>query len=184
MLQAKIIHSRETCLRLALVQDKCFGRTRQIVRVILGLIPAVIGYFVGYDKIWGILLLVLGVMLYWTSGGMYERDAEKAFRMTPEKYRKVDYYFRENDILVESGGAKKDVAYSTVLALVTDGFSYYLFVNPQQAYMMELKNVSRKEEEQFEAFLSGKTGKKWKTVIAREPFLRALRKQEKTGREK
>ena len=56
MVQAVINHTQETCLRLALVQDRCFGRTRKIIRVVLASIPIIIGFFVGYDNVWGILL--------------------------------------------------------------------------------------------------------------------------------
>lgn len=179
MLQAGIHHTQETCLRLALVQDKRFGLTRRIARVILALIPIFIGYFVGYDNIWGVLLLVLGVMIYYTTSWMYERDAERAFRATPEKFRKVEYYFRDKDILVESGGAKKEVGYDEIHALIMDGTYYYLFINPQQAFMAELENDSRKATEEFETFLSEKTEMKWKAIVAREPFFRAIRKQRK-----
>jgi len=176
MLQTGITHTQETCLRLALVKDKKFGTTRRLIRVILAAIPIVIGFFVGFDNIWGILLLVLGVYVYYSTSIMYRRDAERAFRGTPEQYRKVDYYFREHDILVEAGGAQKDVPYTEIKALFTDGTYYYLFVNTEQAYMMELKNPTRKEWERFEAFLKEKTGKKVKTVVARESFFNAIRR--------
>lgn len=174
MLETEITHTMDTCLRLALIQDKRFGRTRRVIRGVIALLPMLLGYAVGFDHIWGILLLVLGVMLYWTSGCMYERDAEKAFRMTPEKYRKVTYYFREKDVLIEAGGSQKAVSYDEIIALITDGSYYYLFINPQQAYMMELKKATRRDTERFENFLCEKTGKKWKAVMAREPFLRAI----------
>ena len=172
MLEAEITHTMDTCLRLALVQDKRFGRTRRVVRGVIALLPILLGCAVGLENLWGILLLVLGVVLYWTSGHMYERDAEKAFRMTPEKYRRVKYYFRDRDMLVEAGGTQKAVGYGEILALITDGSYYYLFINPQQAYMMELRKPTRRESERFEDFLREKTGRKWKVVIARRPFPR------------
>lgn len=177
MVKAGIDHTQATCLRLALVQDKCFGRTRRLIRRVLALIPIVIGYFVGYDKIWGILLLVLGVMIYYFTSYMYERDAEDSFRMTPEKFRKVNYNFYREDFLVAAGGEQRTVKYGEICALITDGFYYYLFINPRQAYMMELKNANRKDEKEFESYLSEQTGKKWKMVYAREPFHRAMRKR-------
>ena len=177
MLQTGIIHTPETCLRLALVKDKKFGLTRRLIRVFLAAIPIVIGYFVGFDNIWGILLLVLGVYVYYSTSAMYQRDAEKAFHGTPEKYRKVDYYFRDKDILVEAGGVKKEVPYEEIKALFTDGTYYYLFINSEQAFMMELKNPTRKEWEEFESFLKDKTGKKMKTVVARESYINMLRRR-------
>ena len=184
MLEAGIIHTQETCLRLALIQDSCFGRTRRVVRGVIAMIPVLIGYFVGFDRLGGILLLVLGVMIYCTTGNMYERDAEKAYQMTPEKYRRVNYYFRENDLLVESGGAQRATPYADIIGLISDGTYYYLFVNQSQAYMMQLKNASRKDEDHFEAVLQEKTGQKWKYKLPKEPFFHAMRKQlrEKRGR--
>ena len=177
MVQAVINHTQETCLRLALVQDRCFGRTRKIIRVVLASIPIIIGFFVGYDNVWGILLLVLGVMFYYFTAYMYERDAERAFRMTPEKYRSVRYQFSENGFTVEAGNEKREVDYGKLCFLADDGSYYYLFINSQQAYMMELKDAGREDAERFEAFLSEKTGKKWKPTDAREPFFRAMKKE-------
>ena len=177
MLQTGITHTQETCIRLALVKDKKFGVTRRLIRVFLAAIPVVGGFFVGLDSIWGILLVVLGVYVYYSTSAMYQRDAEKAFRGTPEKYRKVDYYFRDKDMLVEAGGLKKEVPYDSIKAMFTDGTYYYLFINSEQAFMMELKNPSRKEWEAFEAFLKEKTGKKLKTVVARESYINMLRRR-------
>ena len=42
---------------------------------------------------------------------------------------------------------------------------------------MELKDAGREDAERFEAFLSEKTGKKWKPTDAREPFFRAMKKE-------
>lgn len=175
MLQTRIHHTQETCRRLALVQDKLFGFTRRAVRLMLALIPMGIGYLIGYDKLLGALSLVLGVMIYYHTAGMYEQDAEKAFASTPEKYRDVAYIFYDKFISVESGGARKEVDYGDIFALVMDGAYYYLFVNPQQAFMMELTCASPKEKIRFETFLSESTGKQWKPILVRETFFQKMR---------
>lgn len=177
MYKAGIHHTGETCIRLALVQDKCYGRTRLVVRTVLAAIPIIAGYLVGYDKLGGILLLVLGVMMYYFTSHMYERDAERALRKTPEKYRRVDYTFTEEGFTVEAGGVRREERYDAILSLAMDGFYYYLFLNPQQAYMVELRSAGRAEEDAFEAFLRERTGKRWRIVRAREPFHRVLRRQ-------
>lgn len=175
MYKAGIQYNEETCLRLALVQDKVYGKTRLIVRVILTLIPIVIAYFVGFGTTWGAILIALGVLICYSTGFMYERDASKALQGTPEKYRKVEYFFHTDSFSVESGGMEKAVPYGDVYSLATDGIYQYVFINTQQAYMLELKKdragKSRKSiEADFEAFLSKKTGKKWKKVRLRRTF--------------
>lgn len=177
MLQTVIDHTRDSCLRLALVQDRCYGRTRRIIRVLLASLPIAAGLFLGPDTMWGILLLVLGVMFYYFTSYMYERDAERAFRLTPEAYRSVRYVFREDGFTVEAGDKKRDVLYGEICLLADDGSYYYLFINPQQAYMMELCQADRTRAADWEAFLTEKTGKRWKAVTAQEPFFHAVQKK-------
>ncbi len=171
MIKASILHTEETCLRLALVQDKCYGKTRLIVRVIIAMIPVVIAYFAGFDTAWGAILIAVGIFFYYTTGFMYERDAAKALAGTPEKYRDVDYYFHQDGFTVETGDLSKNVPYSDIYSLVSDGIYHYIFINPQQAYMMEVKkDKTRKNVQEIEPFLTSKTGKTWKTVILRRTF--------------
>lgn len=170
MYKAWITYTEETCLRLALVQDKCYGKTRLIVRVILTMIPFIIAYFVGFDKGISALLIALGVIIFYSTNYMYERDASKAYHGTPEQFRRVDYYFHNESFSVESGGLSKNVKYSEIYSLATDGIYFYLFINPRQAYMLELKNEKAKDRDSFDSFLTGKTGKKWKKVRLKRTF--------------
>ena len=155
-----------------MVQDKCYGGTRLVFRAIIALIPIIIAYFVGFNTAWGAVLIALSVFFLYSTNFMYERDASKALLGTPEKYRKVDYYFYQESFMTEAGDLKKRIPYSALYSLAKDGLYYYLFINQQQAYMVALQDD--KETKKFEELLSTCTGKKWKTVHLRRTFLMAV----------
>ena len=180
MYKAEIEYSEETCLRLALVQDKCYGKTRLLFRVIFTMIPLITAYFVGIQKTLGVILIVLAVFFFYSTNFMYERDASKALQGTPEKYRKVKYYFHKECFSTEAGDLKNQIPYTDLYSLAKDGLYYYLFINPQQAYMLELKGEkSAKEEKEFENFLVSKTSKKWISIHLRRSLAMAVHDQVK-----
>ena len=180
MYQAEIEYTEETCLRLALVQDKCYGKARLFFRIFFSMIPLVAAYFVGIQKPLGVILIVLAVFFFYSTNFMYERDASKALLGTPEKYRKVKYYFHRESISIEAADLKKQIPSADLYSLAKDGLYYYLFINPQQAYMLELKgDSSAKEQKEFEGFLVSKVNKKWISVHLRRTLTMALHDQVK-----
>lgn len=179
MIETEMQHTRDTCMRLALIQDKCFAHARRTIRIVLAAIPIAGGFFAGLDTSIGVLLVVLGIMFFYFTASMYEQDAERAFRATPAELRRVTYRFGPDGFTVKTGPREDVVPYDTIYALIDDGEYRYLFINPQQAYMMK---VSRADEEAFDRMLKEKTGKKWRLVQAREGFLQSMRKQIYGGR--
>lgn len=178
MIETAMLHTRDTCMRLALIQDKCFAHARRAVRIVLAAIPAAVGIYVGLDTTRGMLLLVLAVMFYYFTASMYEQDGERAFRAIPEALRQVSYRFGPQDFTVKTGGEERTVPYSELYALLCDGEYFYLFINPQQAYMMK---VSSRDEEAFRSLLSEQTGKKWRSVQAKENLLQSMRSRVRAG---
>lgn len=165
MIRAEIEYTEETCLRLALVQDKCYGGTRLAFRILIAIILIVIAFFVGFQTAWGAVLIALSVFFLYSTNFMYERDASKALLGTPERFRKVDYYFYQESFMTEAGDLKKRILYTDLYSLVKDGLYYYLFINQQQAFMVRLQDD--KAVKRFEDLLASTTGKKWKIVRLR-----------------
>lgn len=62
MYTKKIMYTKEQCIRLAKIQYYSFGKLRNFFRILLSVIPLIVGVIVGLDSIRGILLLVLGFM--------------------------------------------------------------------------------------------------------------------------
>lgn len=182
MIKAEIEYNEETCLRLALVQDKCYGKLRLLFRILFSAIPLIIAAYVGFDTTWGAVMITLAVFFFYSTNFMYERDASKALSGTPERYRKVTYYFHQESFVTEAGDLKKRIPYSDLYSLAKDGIYHYLFINPQQAYMVSLKDGSYRSSETFESLLVKASGKKWKTVRLRRTFLMAVHDQVKKMR--
>ncbi len=178
MIETAVQHTRDTCMRLALVQDRCFAHARRAVRVVLAAIPAAGGFFAGLDTTPGVLLLVLAVMFYYFTASMYEQDGERAFRAIPKAICEVTYRFGPGGFTVNTGGEEREVPYGDLYALVCDGEYFYLFINPQQAYMMR---AASGDEQAFRSLLSKKTGKKWRSVQVREGFIQSMRKRMRAG---
>ncbi len=179
MIETTMQHTHDTCMRLALVQDQCFAHARRAVRLVLAAIPAVGGFFAGLNTTPGMLLLVLAVMFYYFTASMYQQDGERAFRAIPEALRQVRYRFGPEGFAVITGGEERQLPYADLYALICDGAYYYLFINPQQAYMMQVRSA---DEQAFRSLVSEKTGKKWRSVQAKEGLLQSLRSRAQAGR--
>ena len=89
MFKARMTHTEKSCLRLAKVQNACFGRGRNTVRIILAAIPFIAGCAFGLDTTAGILFIVAACFFYYKTSFMYERDAKKAFIQTPKQFLDV-----------------------------------------------------------------------------------------------
>lgn len=172
MFKARMTHTEKSCLRLAKAQNTCYGRSRNIVRLILAAVPFTAGYAIGLDTTVGVLFIVSACFFYYKTSFMYERDAKRAFGQTPEQFLDVEYDLDEESIQICSGGVKKRAGYSSLYALVSDRNYAYLFINKQQAYMIDFQTLVPDETEAFCGFLSQKTGLGWKVInIVERPSL-------------
>lgn len=176
MFRLTIEHTKDTCLRLAKAQEECFGRARLIIRLLLAGLPVGLGFAFGLDTVWGLLLFLFGIYLYYNTSFMYEKDAEAAYQATPEQFRTVEYVFTEDGIQILSGGVKKNLAYKDLRLLATDDAYVYLFINSGQAYMGSLSGLTGKEYQDFKAFLAEKTSLTWKKVKGRLTFSQSIHK--------
>lgn len=172
-------HTEETCLRLAQVQDTCFGGMRRRIRLLLAAVPLMAGMLFGPDTMPGVLLIVFACFFYYKTGFMVQRDAEQAFQKTPERFRKVFYEFGADGISVCSGGEEVAVSYRQLHALREDADFGYLFLNGQQAYMFAWNSLKPRKKEEFCRLVSETSGKDWETVRQRRSvtaFLHQLRR--------
>lgn len=176
MFRLSMEHTKDTCLRLAKTQEECFGRARLIVRLLLAGLPVVLGFCFGLDSVWGLLLFLFGVYLFYSTSFMYEKDAEAAYKATPEQFRTVEYVFAEDGLQILSGGIEKNLAYTELRLLATDDAYVYLFINSGQAYMASLEGLTSSDYPAFKAFLTEKTSLKWKKVKGRLSFTQMLHK--------
>lgn len=180
MFKGNISHTEETCLRLAKVQNQCFGRPRKVIRLVLAAIPVFLGYAAGLDTTQGVLLIVFACIFYYKTSSMYERDAKKAYEQTPKKFLAAEYEFGEEQLKIHSGGVEKTVEYSSLYALVTDKKYGYLFINSQQAYMFQLQRLDAGDGEELCRFLQKKSGLTWKNAVTRPSFVEFLKGQKET----
>lgn len=176
MFRLTMEHTKDTCLRLAKAQEECFGRARLIVRLLLAGLPVVLGFCFGLGSVWGLLLFLFGVYLFYSTSFMYEKDAEAAYKATPERFRTVEYLFSEDGLQVISGGMEKDLTYKDLRLLATDDVYVYLFINRGQAYMASLSGLTMSEYQAFKSFLTEKTSLKWKKVKGRLSFTQMIHK--------
>ena len=181
MFKARMTHTEKSCLRLAKVQNACFGRGRNTVRIILAAIPFIAGCAFGLDTTAGILFIVAACFFYYKTSFMYERDAKKAFIQTPKQFLDVEYSLDAEFFRVCSGGIEKSIWYTSLYALISDKKYAYLFINKQQAYMSDLQTCSGGMEA-FCEFLSNKTGRVWKVIniVERPSFIDFLKGNRET----
>ncbi len=181
MFRAGMNHTEETCLRLAQVQDTCFGRMRDRIRILLAAVPFLAGMFIGPDTLPGVLLIVFACFFYYKTGFMYRRDAEQAFQKTPERFRKVFYDFGADGFSVCSGGKEVEVPYQQLYALREDPDFGYLFLNGQQAYMFSWNSLKPKRREEFCRLVGEASGRSWETVRQRWSMTEFLHQMRGTG---
>lgn len=182
MFKARMTHTEKSCLRLAKAQNVCFGRSRNIVRLILAAVPFAVGYAIGLDTTAGVLFIVFACFFYYKTSFMYERDAKRAFAQTPKQFLNVEYDADEASFKIFSGGIEKRIEYSSLYALVSDKKYAYIFINKQQAYMIDFQTLIPGKTEAFCNFLNQKTGLGWKSIniVERPSFIDFLKGNRET----
>lgn len=172
-MKASIHHSEETCRRLSKVQYQKYDITRKAVRWILGGIPIVIGLLFGLDTTIGILFFLFAMFFLYKTANSYESEGVRAFQGTPEAYRHVEYTFHGKKMVVMAGGIEKTVPYDQLYALVEDEHYLYLFLNRNQAHMLDCATIQGGPE-QLKAHLSKATGKSWDTLSTKKTFRQTI----------
>ena len=164
MYTKKIMYTKEQCIRLAKIQYYFFGKLRKFFRILLSVIPLIVGVIVGLDSIRGILLLVLGIYVYVKTASIYEIDGEKAYNSIKQNTAPFEYDFFENEFRVRLGEKEKTINYNSIYALVSDEEYIYLFLSDKQAYMVPINPLKKDENDEVLKFLNEKTGKPWKFI--------------------
>ena len=158
MFRGRILHTEESCLELAKVQDRFFGQEKRRVRLVLAAVPLGTGFLLGPATTVGALFIVFACFFYYQTSFLYEREARKAFEKTPECYRWVDYTFGENGLEASAGGAVRLIPYGSFYALISGEHYLFLFINRGQAYGVDLDLVLPEKPEELLEFLEEKTG--------------------------
>ena len=149
------MYTKEQCIRLAKIQYYFFGKLRKFFRILLSVIPLIVGVIVGLDSIRGILLLVLGIYVYVKTASIYEIDGEKAYNSIKQNTAPFEYDFFENEFRVRLGEKEKTINYNSIYALVRDEEYIYLFLSEKRLGILSNTNKSDKLlEETTHCFIS------------------------------
>ena len=157
MYTASIKHNDKTINRLYRTQYYTFGKTRIVLRFIIGLALIIICTASSLPVWIKALLLLIGAWLVSSPDFPAQVIADKVLSSRKNNLPVMSYEFYE-DYMTLSGEGSMNIEYRRFRILLEDSEYYYLFMNKDSACMMDKETLTPHELEKFAAFIESKTG--------------------------
>ncbi|MBQ7825162.1 MAG: YcxB family protein [Clostridia bacterium] len=174
-------HSEKTFQRLARMQYDLFCQKNRWSRSAISLVCMVFGVL-NFQKWWGALLIVYASYLAsstYASADHTAKKLSKGIKDSGMEFPSSRYEFQDNALniitLPENVSLGDPFPYGNVLRLGEDDEYFYLFRDQVGGYMVPKAELSGKEDD-FRAFMEGKTGKHFKARVA--PVFKLIRRMD------
>lgn len=172
-------HSEKTFQRLARMQYDLFCQKNRASRSVISLVCMAAGVL-NFQQWWGALLIVYASYLTSSTYAAADHTARKLSRGIKESgmdFPSSRYEFQDHAMnvitLPENTSLGDPLNYDSVLKLGEDDEYFYLFRNQHGGYMVPKAGLNGKEDD-FRAFMEGKTKKSFHARVA--PIFKLLRK--------
>lgn len=172
-------HSEKTFKRLARMQYDLFCQKNRLSRSAISIVCMIAGVL-NFQQWWGALLIVYASYLSSSTYAAADHTAKKLTRGIREsgmQFPSSRFEFQDHAMniiaLPENVSSGDPFSYSDVLKLGEDDEYFYLFRNQHGGYMVPKSDLKNKEDD-FRAFMEGKTGKHFNARVA--PIFKLLRR--------
>lgn len=155
---AKMVHSRDTIIRLSMTQYNCFEFKSKMVRFLLAMVLIIYGLYADPSMITPMIALFFGCILIANLSLRPRLRAAKVIEQLHGQFPVSDYVFHRTSFTDGSNG--KAIPYSSLIRLVEDQEYIYLYISQESAYMVEKSGISCGAEA-LKDFLAEKTGLPW-----------------------
>ena len=172
-------HSEKTFQRLSRMQYDLFCQKNRMSRSAISIVCMIFGVL-NFEHWWGALLIVYASYQASSTYASADHTARKLSRGIKEsgmEFPSSRYEFQDHAMnvitLPENTTLGDPLSYSSVLRLGEDDEYFYLFRNQHGGYMVPKAELGGREDD-FRAFMEGKTGQHFRARIA--PVFKLLRR--------
>ena len=177
--KVSMTHSENTFKRLAHMQYDLFEQKNRWSRTAISLVCMAAGVL-NFKLWWGALMIVYASYLTSSTYASADRTAKRLTRAIADSgmgFPSSRFEFQDHAMniiaLPDNVSSGDPFSYSDVLKLGEDDEYFYLFRNRHGGYMMPKTELKGKEDD-FRAFMEGKTGKHFQARVA--PVFKLLRR--------
>ena len=121
-----------------------------------------LGLYKGLDGKLGLILVLCGCLLLPNANYAKKQFTKRMLSFMEGWWPTVSYRFSEDVIESVTDRETTKTRIDKIICLLKEEEYYFLFDSRSSAFMIRRASLSPKDEEAFEAFLTEKTGLKWK----------------------
>jgi len=111
-----------------------------------------------------IFIMVIGMTLLLVSAFTSRISAWRSKRLSVQNLGQITFTFTDEQISYVCAKESAQLPYSSILSFFRYHERYFLFLDPIHAYVLPYSDLKIGNRDEFELFLTGKTGKEWDKV--------------------
>lgn len=139
----------------------CYGGKTKRTIVLISLLLAAAGFFLGIQKTAGIILIALACLLLSQIPYPAMYRARQVIQALGGRYPFLEYTFYADHFEMRIKDETQSYGYDGIRMLYREKGYLYLFPNENEAFMLDPKALDPEEPERFQEQLSEWTGLKW-----------------------
>lgn len=164
--EGRIEHNEDTLRRLFKAAADTYQTRRQIIRVLIGAVMAVIGALADIPMFLQGILMMSGCWLIVSRDFPARCRADRTIEARKGRKLPVIRTAFYDDHVELNGEGKMKITYQQFKELREDKGYYFLFLDATSACMIDGKTLKPSDPDQFKKFLESKTGLKWEETTA------------------
>ncbi len=155
---ADITYTAEATMKLAKTQQKVFNGTERAMCFLASLLFIALAFYVGTDKPYGILILVMGCFALTNIDAPARNRAKKTIAALKGYEPKMKYSFETDAFTCTTVNEENRFPYTSLIRMSEDDRFFYLFPDRASAFLIEKASVTPGDAEKLKAFLEKKAG--------------------------
>ncbi len=156
--RAEIIYDENTVRLMDQTVTDAYHPLRRVVWLLVAVAMILYGVSVGIDSPLGMLFLFAGCILLPVSTKMTSYTGTRILRVMKGKQMRMSYRFASDGIYSRTAGSDETrTRYSDIIRMIQRKQYIYLFLNRNQALMIDTQTLTPKDAAGFESFLKQQT---------------------------
>ena len=157
--RAEIIYDEDTVRLMDQAVTDAYHPLRRVAWILVAVAMILYGVSVGIETALGMLFLFAGCILLPVSTKMTSYNGTRILRVMKGKQMRMSYRFASDGIYCKVAGSDETrTKYSDIIRMIQRKQYVYLFLNRNQALMIDTNTLTPEDPAGFENFLKQETG--------------------------
>ncbi len=157
--RAEILYDEDTVRLMDQTVTDAYHPLRRVVWILIAIAMILYGVSVGIDSPLGMLFLFAGCILLPFSRKMTSYTGTRILRVMKGKQMRMSYRFAQDGIYSRTAGSEETrTLYSGIIRMISGDPYVYLFLNRNQALMIDIRTLTPKDRAAFDLFIKQQTG--------------------------